>query len=138
MTVPHAGSCLCGAVAFEVEGAFARFYLCHCSHCRKGTGSAHASNLFAPVATLRWVRGEEEVRVFRLPDTRHARSFCSACGSALPTPLGTSGGVMVPAGALDTPVTKRPDAHIFTDSRADWDEALERVPKQPSWPSKTT
>jgi hypothetical protein len=45
----HFGSCLCGAVRFEVEGEFQRFYLCHCGHCRKDTGSApHAANLFAP------------------------------------------------------------------------------------------
>src|SRR3546814_4169608 len=31
----HAGSCLCGAVHYQVDGAFEQFYLCHCRHCRK-------------------------------------------------------------------------------------------------------
>jgi hypothetical protein len=53
MNEHHSGSCLCGAVTFTVEGAFDRFYLCHCSHCRKDTGSAHAANLFASTAALK-------------------------------------------------------------------------------------
>src|SRR3546814_15522895 len=43
----HAGSCLCGAVHYQVDGAFEQFYLCHCRHCRKDTRSAHAANLFS-------------------------------------------------------------------------------------------
>ena len=38
MSNKHSGSCLCGAVRFEVAGDFERFYLCHCEHCRKDTG----------------------------------------------------------------------------------------------------
>jgi hypothetical protein len=41
----HAGSCLCGAIAFEIAGSFESFYLCHCEHCRKDSGSAFAANL---------------------------------------------------------------------------------------------
>ena len=46
MGTTHSGTCLCGAVRFEISGSFERFYLCHCSRCRKGSGSAHAANLF--------------------------------------------------------------------------------------------
>lgn len=52
MNPKHAGSCLCGEVHYEIEGAFERFYLCHCTHCRKDTGSAHAANLFSSSAKL--------------------------------------------------------------------------------------
>src|SRR3984885_6959493 len=71
----HLGSCLCGAVRFEVEGGFQRFYLCHCGHCRKDSGSAHAANLFASGANLRWVTGKDQVRCFTLPSTRHSKCF---------------------------------------------------------------
>ena len=43
----YVGSCLCGAVKFEVHGDFDSFYLCHCRYCQKDTGSAHAANLFS-------------------------------------------------------------------------------------------
>jgi hypothetical protein len=135
MSNRHAGSCLCGAVRFEVEGDFERFYLCHCEHCRKDTGSAHGANLFSSSATLKWLAGEDQVRVFNLPSTRHRNSFCSICGSALPD-LQMDGALLkVPAGSLDTDVQIRPDAHIFFASKANWDQALEQVPKVARLPS---
>jgi hypothetical protein len=134
MDQTHAGSCLCGAVRFEVTGDFERFYLCHCSRCRKDTGSAHAANLFSSRAKVRWLAGEERLSHFRLPGTRHARSFCAVCGSALPSVQMDGALLVVPAGSLDGAVPVVPDAHIFVASRASWDEALERVPQRERLP----
>lgn len=125
----HAGSCLCGAVRYTVEGAFQSFFLCHCSHCRKDTGSAHAANLFSTTARLTWLSGEDRVRTFRLPGSRHQRSFCSECGSGLPGHQMDGALLVVPAGSLDGPAGIRPNAHIFVASRADWDDHLEDVPR---------
>lgn len=133
--VTHAGGCLCGAVRFEISGAFESFFLCHCSHCRKGSGSSHAANLFSAGAELRWLSGEPLVAVYRLPETRHVRSFCTVCGSALPTLQDNEALVVVPAGSLDTDVPLRPQGHIFMDSRATWDEHLEAVPRFGSFPA---
>lgn len=120
------GSCLCKTVSFELEGEFNVFYLCHCSRCRKVTGSAHGANLFSKSA-FKWTSGEDQVRTFRLPETRFARSFCQHCGSAVPT-VGRSGGVVVPAGSLDCDVALRPNGHIFVGSKADWDLDLHLLP----------
>jgi hypothetical protein len=113
-------------VSFEVEGDFDRFFLCHCSRCRKGTGSAHAANLFGGNVKLNWLSGEEKVRVYSVTGTRHQRAFCTECGSAAPRfhPLG----LVVPAGSLDTELRMRPDAHICVASRSDWDDRLEHAP----------
>ena len=126
-TSKHAGSCLCGQVRFEVDGAFERFFLCHCGRCRKGTGSAHAANLFASNAKLTWLAGEENLRVFSVAGTRHQRAFCTACGSALPR--SNAQGLVVPAGSLDTDLDMAPDAHLCIASRARWDDRLEDAPK---------
>ncbi len=128
------GSCLCGAVGFRVTGPFEHFFLCHCSRCRKGSGSAHAATLFSGAATLEWLRGQEGVTQFRISGTRHARSFCAQCGSALPTVLEGGEGLSVPAGCLDEPVGLRPEAHICCDDRADWDADLEQVARLPGLP----
>lgn len=128
MSDKHSGSCLCKAVRFEVEGDFEQFYLCHCEYCRKDTGSAHAANLFSTTATLKWICGEDHVRLFNLPSTRHRNSFCSICGSALPDVQMNGRLLKVPAGSLDSPVLIRPAAHLFFSSRANWDEALEKIP----------
>lgn len=123
----HSGSCLCGEVRFEIDGEFERFYLCHCKHCQKDTGSAHAANLFSSTATLVWLAGRDGVTEYTLPATRHRRAFCAACGSALPCAQMDGALLVVPAGCLDTDVSLRPNAHIFVASRANWDHALEAV-----------
>jgi hypothetical protein len=123
------GSCLCGAVKFEISGDFASFFLCHCGRCRKGSGSAHAANLFAPGAALGWLSGEACVKVYRVPETRHQKCFCTECGSPLPQLQMDGALLVVPAGALDSEVSIRPDAHICWASRAGWDEDLDAVPK---------
>lgn len=131
-TTQLSGSCLCGAVRFEVNGAFDAFYLCHCSRCRKDTGSAHAANLFARQAELRWTAGGDAVRTFNLHGTRHAKAFCSTCGSALP--FVGEGFVVVPAGSLDGDAPRKAQAHLFAGCRASWDCELEQVPAFESLP----
>ena len=128
MSGPMSGSCLCGAVRFEILGKLESFFLCHCRRCRKDTGSAHAANLFSTSATLDWISGQNLARTFRLPGTRHQKSFCTDCGSALPYVDAGTGLLVVPAGSLDDPIDIRPDAHICSDSRAEWDHDLEDIP----------
>jgi len=123
----HDGSCLCGAVRFAVSGAFEYFFLCHCAHCRKDTGSAHAANLFSSSAQLEWLSGADKVRTFRLAGTRHQKSFCIDCGSALPGLHMDGALLVVPAGSLDSALPNRPDAHLFVRSRANWDDRLEEI-----------
>jgi hypothetical protein len=125
----HSGSCLCSAVKFEVTGSFESFFLCHCKHCQKDTGSAHAANLFSSSAKLNWLQGNENVKAYVLTGTRHAKAFCQVCGSALPS-LQLGGKLLVvPAGALDTALKIKPNAHLFMASRAGWDHDLEHVQK---------
>lgn len=134
MSDKHNGSCLCGAIRFEIEGAFEHFFLCHCGRCRKDTGSAHAANLFATQAKLTWLSGEQHIKTFQLPQTRHTRSFCRECGSAAPS-LQMDGALLVaPAGSLDSGVGLKPTAHIMFASRADWDEHLEDAPRSDGLP----
>lgn len=117
----HKGSCLCGNVTFEVEGDFESFFLCHCNLCRKDTGSAHAANLFSSSATLRWLSGENLVKIFDFQGSGHIKSFCSECGSALPPNLQMGGKLLVvPAGSLDSELSLRPNAHIFNSDKASW------------------
>ena len=119
------GQCLCGAVKFRISGEFESFFLCHCGRCRKDSGSAHSANLFSSTAKITWVSGEETAKEFKLPGSRHAKCFCTDCGSALP--FFQDGVLVVPAGSLDTPIGIRPSAHICVSSRADWDNDLASI-----------
>jgi hypothetical protein len=127
MTHPASGGCLCGAVRFRISGAFDSFFLCHCSRCRKDSGSDHSANLFSSGAEIEWLDGQDTIKTFVLPGTRHARSFCSECGSALPSRQMQGALLVVPAGSLDSRIDIRPDARICYGSRAEWTDGLGSV-----------
>jgi hypothetical protein len=115
------GSCLCGAVKYEVSGQAQRFLHCHCTRCRKATGTGHASNLFLQPATLTWVSGEDQVRAFKVPEAkRFTNTFCATCGGRLPRQVQGADMVLVPAGSLDDEPPIAPQARIFHGSRAAW------------------
>jgi hypothetical protein len=129
------GSCLCGAVKYEVSGEPTRFYHCHCSRCRKATGTGHASNLFLQPGALRWLSGEEQVRAFKVPEARRfTTQFCATCGSRLPRQAKDSDMVMIPAGSLDDAAPIMPQARIFSGSRANWSCTDDELPAHPELP----
>lgn len=123
------GSCLCGGIAFEVVGDFDGFFLCHCKHCQKDTGSAHAANLFSSAGSLTWVSGESLVKTYVLQNSKHTKSFCSICGSAVPSLQMKGKLLVVPAGSLDDDFSMKPTAHIFCSSKAKWDIDLDKINK---------
>jgi len=131
MTDTYSGSCQCGAVKYEVTGEFQRFFLCHCQRCRKDTGSAHGANIFLSPAEITWASGEDKVKTYLVPGTRHSKSFCTECGSALPRVPAGANMIVIPAGSLDSAVDAeiRPLGHIFLQFKADWDDHLDEVPK---------
>lgn len=123
----HIGSCLCGQVKFEIEGDFESFFLCHCKYCQKDTGSAHAANLFSTTAKITWITVTDKIKTFNLPSTRHSKSFCRECGSAVPSLQMEAKLLAVPAGSLDSEINIMPTAHLFWASRASWDNGLEDI-----------
>lgn len=115
------GSCVCGAVRFEVTAPFKAFQYCHCSRCRKKSGTAHVANVFVALDQFRWQQGEELVRRFELPDAKYwCSGFCTQCGSSMPWLSKTGKSWIVPAGAFDDDVPERPARNVYFASRASW------------------
>lgn len=129
------GSCLCGAVRYEVSGDPQRFYHCHCLRCRKSSGTGHATNLMLTNAKLVFTDGESRLKRYKVPEAeRFSRQFCSECGSSVARFVPEIDAVVVPAGSLDCAVPIQPQARIFWDSRAEWscsDEPLQRHAEYP-------
>ena len=124
------GSCLCGGVSYQFHGPEYVFQYCHCSRCRKFTGSAHASNILVAPEQFEWLTGTELVARFEHPDAKHfATCFCTRCGSSLPWKAQSGGAVIIPAGTLDEDPQIRPSQNIFWGSRAVWREAVEALPQ---------
>jgi hypothetical protein len=106
-------------VRYEITGEPKRFVHCHCSRCRKATGTGHASNLFLQPGTLRWLAGSDRIRSYKVPEAqRFTNVFCENCGSRLPRQAMDA--VVLPAGSLDVEPPLKPEGRIFYDSRASW------------------
>ena len=126
------GSCLCGEIAFEIDGVATRMSHCHCSMCRKTHGSAFGSFVWVPDASFRWLRGEEK---FRSRDSSPGtpRRFCPRCGSSVPgAPY--AGVRYVPAGLLDDDPKPGQAEHVFVASKAPWHEIADGLPRFDEYP----
>ena len=132
------GSCFCQKVKYGlVPNEDCLFQYCHCSRCRKFTGSAFAANLIIGTQYFHWLRGEEYVTSYQPEHTKYfTTSFCSCCGSSLPW-LSKKGTVMVvPAGTLDQDPQIRPIQQIFCDYQADWYVSPSTLPKHSTTPNR--
>ena len=124
------GSCLCGSVAYVVEGQPIRARNCHCSRCRKARGAAHASNLVTAVDGVRFTRGAERVASYKVPEAQFfTQTFCRACGAPVPRIDRERNFAIVPMGTLDDDPGLRPQAHIFVGSKAPWYEIADELPQ---------
>ena len=130
MSKAFTGSCLCGGVHYRFHGPEFIFQYCHCSRCRKFTGSAHASNIIVAPDQFEWTEGAELVGRFEHPEAKHfATCFCTRCGSSLPWKSQTGSAVIIPAGTLDEDPDIRPQQNIHWASRAEWREPVESLPQ---------
>ncbi|MCG8590212.1 MAG: GFA family protein [Proteobacteria bacterium] len=126
------GSCLCGAIRYEVTGEPVWAHNCHCRRCRKIRGTAFASNLFVPLADFRFAQGEDLLGSYKLPEAeRFTHVFCRTCGSSLPFRNEARGVAVIPMGSLDDDPGREPGAHIFVASKANWFTITDSLPQYP-------
>lgn len=119
------GSCLCGARRYEIAGDLDGVWMCHCSLCRKATGSVGNAILIVPKERFRWLSGEEHGATFALRPT-YAVTRCMTCGTPLPAEVDDTN-VYVTAGTLDEPLGAGVIKRLFCASRADWDRDADGV-----------
>jgi hypothetical protein len=125
------GGCLCGGVRYQVGGQPASMYYCHCSQCRRATGSAFAANVMVRSDDLSFVAGEELLASYESSPGKR-RHFCSRCGS----PIYSRSQAMpqlssLRSGTLDGDPGIRPGTHIHVASKADWFEIHDTLPRKP-------
>ena len=129
------GSCLCGALRYEVDGPFENLMHCHCSMCRKHHGASFATFVGAPARGFRWLAGEHSVQRYE-SSPGGFRAFCGTCGSVAPGAMGDS--VYMPAGNLEGELGNAGGMHIFVGSKAPWHNITDALPQHetlpPGWP----
>ena len=116
------GECNCGAVRFEAEGDPWGVFVCHCSICRRSTGSSGIAVVLVPKDSFRWLAGEQHIATWRKPDTDWQTWFCSICGSPVPGENDPTR-MFIPAGSItEGGEALRVLHHIWVGSKAAWDE----------------
>jgi hypothetical protein len=122
----HKGSCLCGAVRFDVEGELKAPDACHCSQCRRQSGHYWAStNVPRDALTL---RGGDKVTWYQSSD-KVRRGFCSVCGSALFWDPAGHDFIAIGMGAFDKPTGTQLEKHIFVADKGDYYDLADGVPQ---------
>jgi len=114
--------CNCGSVAFEIKAPASDIYLCHCSICRRFSGSSGIAVVVLKNKDFKWLSGQEDIKVWKKPDADWEANFCSTCGSALPGKNDIEH-MFDPAGMLPNDIKDlEVKHHIFVGSRASWDK----------------
>ena len=123
------GGCLCGGVRYEVRGAFLRASHCHCSRCRRHTGTSHSTQGRVRREDFHLVSGAELISAYA-PKGFAVKAFCSECGSSLfggQWPGGEE--ITIRLGSVDGDPGIRPQFHTFVGSKAPWDEIHDGLPQ---------
>lgn len=130
------GSCLCGKCSFEVVGDPGPVGKCHCSKCRKVSGTGSNAVFWIAPDSFKWLSGEENAKTYSLPDGWRS-VFCNDCGSPIPafvegSPLpefAGSGMWIVPAGLMDEEVNVGVRGHIWVENKPEWDVIGDDAPQ---------
>ena len=123
------GSCLCGAVRFEITMPTLFCAHCHCTMCRRAHGAGYVTWIGVLRQQLKFLTGED--RLIRYRSSSHGtRSFCGTCGSTLlcesthhPERIDVVLGNVT--GAID----REPQLHVYFDDRADWVRVTDDLPR---------
>lgn len=129
------GSCLCKSVEFQAVEKPGLVFNCHCSRCRKSSGAAFATQVFAQRSTLNFTKGKELITEYE--STGGMRIFCSKCGSRLMNyGKGDVDYLSVAISAIDTPVDIKPSADCFISNKYSWTSIDENIVQHNELPEK--
>ena len=128
-TSPITGRCLCGAVRFAIRGQLGPVIYCHCSQCRRASGSAFAANAPVRARYLEFESGRDVLREYESSPGKF-RAFCSRCGSPIYSRLASDPeSFRIRLGTLDGDPGRRPLSHFWVGSKAVWHEITDALPQ---------
>ena len=126
------GKCFCGAVQYTVADSFEYAMNCHCSNCRRTTGSAFKPFAGIPREKLRITAGADALLVYGTETDNN--THCRNCGSLLFSRVRAGAYVHVAMGTLMDDPSIRPSRHIFVGSKAPWFTITDGLPQHDELP----
>ncbi|MCV2885915.1 GFA family protein [Aestuariibacter sp. AA17] len=123
------GSCLCGTVNITIDGEITDIIHCHCSKCRKNSGTAYATNGFINRSEFTVQAGEEALHFYQANE-RTRRYFCKHCASPVYSENSQDQlRLRIRLGIIDSEIPFRPTSHNFLGSKANWDDLDANLPR---------
>ena len=125
------GVCLCGDVAWTIDGPVTMLVNCHCTMCRKSSGATFSMFAICAASDFSFSRGADNTVSYRTSD--HAeRVRCARCAALVPSIAGEM--AVIPAGSLEGDMGRKVDAHIFVADMAAWHTINDSAPQFPAYP----
>ena len=131
----YLGKCLCGQVQIIIRGEISDIIHCHCSLCRKNSGTAFATNGFIKSQDLEFVKGQSNLATYTFKPGRH-RHFCTSCGCPIfSSNESDPARYRIRLGILDSDIEERPISHNFVSSKANWEDLDAKLPRNDGFES---
>lgn len=125
------GACNCGAISFKIDADLSDVFVCHCSICRRATGSNGIAVVVVENDVFEWTGGEDLITSWKKPGADWEIWFCQRCGSPVPG-VNDESRMFVPAGLIsDGGENLKVAHHIWVSSKAVWDEPGDRGRRHP-------
>lgn len=128
------GSCLCNKVQFVVDDDFQYSGFCHCSECRKFSGSGNAAVGAVTESALTVTTGNDSIQQFQKNENTILH-FCRHCGSSLYSLKIPRKMIHLRLGSLDDNPSIKPAYHVFVGSKADWEKIIDDLPQFEATPT---
>lgn len=115
------GTCNCGAVSFAISGPLPGMYQCHCTLCRKQSGTGSNAATIVRHETFTWISGQDTIRRWKKTSGFNSH-FCTNCGSPAPNAVGVNY-MWIPVGLIEN-LNSTIAAHLWHSSKASWNQGV--------------
>jgi hypothetical protein len=122
MTTTLDGGCQCGALRYRFEGEPISLAVCHCTECKRQSGSSFGMSLTVPKEGFRMLAGAPKTYTRKADSGREVVcAFCPECGTRIyHQPLYREGALNIKPGTLDDTSWLRPTIQVWTCRKHDW------------------
>jgi len=132
-TFARNGGCLCGSIRIEIDQPASETYHCHCSMCRRASGSLYQTYSIYPKNSVRIVKGADQLRDYE-SSPGITRRFCGRCGCQVLCEIASSPEIMsVNTGVLDAGThpghEHDRERHIFVTDKVEWLQIADGLPQ---------
>ena len=119
----HEGGCLCGSVRYRVVGDPILAGVCHCTFCKRRTGTAFGTSAYFDEAAVQSTGGVLKTYEYRSDESNRwlKTEFCPTWGTTVTwTGEALPSARAIAVGTFDDPNWIKPQLHLWARSALHW------------------